>query len=209
MTKTIAPAPTGEVRRRDATKNRETLLRAATAALAEHPSASLDSIAQAAGLSRRALYGHFPDRDALVREVVTEGAREFTEIAALAADDPPRVALAHLATALWSAAMTVRASASIAATDVYQADTAAALEPLRRRLRSLTLAGIEAGSFRADMTPDVLASLVEEAAKVTLRDERITSVDTAETAVKVVLSIVGLSWTEQRDLLEAHPEILG
>lgn len=206
-----APADRGavpEVRRRDATKNRETLVRAARTALAEQPNASLDSIAQAAGLSRRALYGHFPDRDSLVHEVVEVASRKFAEIVGIGEREDPRVALAHLATALWRESTTVKAIVNIALSELYDAHTDEALDPLRRRLRALTGAGIASGAFRADMTPDTLARLVEEAAKVTLRDERITSDTTASTAVKVVLSIVGLSWVEQRDLLDAHPELL-
>ena len=54
--------------------NRDALLRAAQAVLASDPHASLDTIARAAGLSRRALYGHFPDRDSLLRAVISEHA---------------------------------------------------------------------------------------------------------------------------------------
>ena len=198
-----------DVRRRDATKNRALLLRAARAAIAEHPGASLDSIAQAAGLSRRALYGHFPDRDALVREVITEGAQEFAEIAARTVSEDPRLALAHLATGLWQASTTVRASVNIASNELYREAAAEAFEPLRRRLGSLTRDGIRAGAFRADMTPEVLALLIEEAAKATLRDERLIERGSGEIAIKVVLSIAGLSWTEQGALLRAHAAVVG
>ncbi|WP_042545139.1 TetR/AcrR family transcriptional regulator [Leucobacter komagatae] len=197
-----------EGRRRDATKNRETLLEAAQAAFAEHPNASLDSIAQAAGLSRRALYGHFPDRDGLLREVIDEGARQFSEIAGSAVSDDPRLALAQLAKGLWRAAAAVRASENIAMSERYSAETALALEPLRASLATLTRRGIASGAFRADMTEEVLALLVEGAARAALRDDRITSGDSAATGIKVVLSIVGLSWREQAELFEAHPELV-
>ncbi|MGO2139501.1 MAG: TetR/AcrR family transcriptional regulator [Leucobacter sp.] len=195
-------------RRRDATKNREMLLRAARAAIAENAAASLDTIAQAAGLTRRAVYGHFPDRDALVREVIADGAREFGAIAEGTTDADPRLALAHLATELWRASVSVRASVNIAATELYRADTAHAFEPLRRKLAELTRAGIGSGALRGDMSAEVLAMLIEEAAKATLRDQRITEGHTAETAIKVVLSIAGLSWREQDQLLAAHPSVL-
>ncbi|MBP6685907.1 MAG: TetR/AcrR family transcriptional regulator [Leucobacter sp.] len=198
-----------DARRRDAAKNRETLLRAAQEALAEHPNASLDSIAQAAGLSRRALYGHFPDRDSLLREIVEVSAKRYREIADGAVHDDPRIALVYLAEGLWHAASTVRASVNISMNELYREDAAHALEPLRQRLSSLTRAGIDAGVFRADMSPDVLALLIEEAAKATLRDRRITAVDTADTAVKVVLSIAGLSWVEQAKLLGTETEAVG
>ena len=197
-----------DVRRRDATKNRELLLRAAKHAIAEHPNASLDSIAQAAGLTRRALYGHFPDRDALVREVISAGELEFSEIARRTGGEDPRQALAHLATGLWRAAATVRASVNIASNDAYREAAAQAFAPLRARLGELTRDGIAAGAFRADMTPELLAALIEEAAKATLRDERMASLDSGEIAIKVVLSIAGLSWTEQCELLREYPAML-
>lgn len=202
------PEPLLDGRRRDATKNRELLLRAARAAIAEHANASLDTIAQAAGLTRRAVYGHFPDRDALVREVITDGAREFAEMAANATEEDPRLALAHLATELWRASVSVRASVNIAATEHYRAATGQAFEPLRRKLAELTREGIASGALRGDMSAEVLAMLIEEAAKATLRDQRITAGHTAETAIKVVLSIAGLSWREQDQVLTAHPAVL-
>lgn len=195
-------------RRRDATANRETLLWAAQAALAEQPTASLDAIAQAAGLTRRALYGHFPDRDALLHEVIAVGARQFREIATAASDNDPRVALAQLAARLWNAAQAVRASAHISAQDAYADATAQALEPLRQRLTVLTQQGVGSGAFRRDMTPELLAFLIEETARATLRARRVAETAGAETAVKVILSIVGLSWQEQGELLATHPEVL-
>lgn len=195
-------------RRRDAAENRETLLHAAQEALADQPGASLDAIAQSAGLSRRALYGHFPDRDTLLHEVIAMGARQFREIAGTQAPDDPQLALAELAARLWNAAAAVRASAHIATNEAYRDATSRALEPLRARLTELTETGVGSGAFRRDMTPDLLAFLIEETARATLRERRVTDAAGAETAIKVVLSIVGMSWVEQTELLTAHPWVL-
>lgn len=208
VNESLAPGVPPESRRRDATKNREILLQAAQAAFAEHPNPSLDRIAQAAGLSRRALYGHFPDRDSLLRDVIDAGARQFSEIAESAVSDDPRVALAQLAKGLWRAAAAVQASSNISMIGQHSAGTARALEPLRASLKALTRRGVSSGAFRADMTEEMLALLVEGAARAALRDIRITSGDSPATGIKVVLSIVGLSWSEQAELLEAHPELL-
>ena len=78
MTDTVSPRRP----RKDAAANRAGLLSAAARTLAVDPGASVDAIARAAGLSRRALYGHFDDRDALVRELVSSGAQRFNAIAA-------------------------------------------------------------------------------------------------------------------------------
>jgi AcrR family transcriptional regulator len=201
---TAAPAPR---RRRDALANRESLLRAAQSALATNPTASLDAIAQAAGLTRRAVYGHFADRDSLLREVIAVGAQRFNAIAETTDESDPRVTLARMATRLWREASAVRASANIALDDAHLADTVRALAPLRRRIRDLTAVGVGSGAFRGDMPPELLAFLIEETARATLRELRLTTTDADATVVRVVLSIVGLSWTEQAELIDAHPEI--
>ncbi|WP_217565409.1 TetR/AcrR family transcriptional regulator, partial [Micrococcus sp. GbtcB5] len=77
----LIAAPLPRARRRDAATNHEALLRAAQTVLAENPHASLDTIAHAAGLSRRALYGHFADRESLLHEVIAIGAERFNTIA--------------------------------------------------------------------------------------------------------------------------------
>src|SRR5262245_58614646 len=103
-------SPTDGARRprRDALENRAGILAAAHVALAHDPYASVDTIARHAGLTRRALYGHFDDRDALVRELVSQGAGRFNAVAARIDDADARVALARLASALWSEAAHVQ-----------------------------------------------------------------------------------------------------
>jgi hypothetical protein len=53
-------------RRRDARQNREQILSAALHALSAHPEASIEETARAAGLTRRIVYGHFANHDALL-----------------------------------------------------------------------------------------------------------------------------------------------
>lgn len=198
----------GRARRSDATANREALVGAAQSLLAVDANASLDAIAQAAGLSRRALYGHFPDRESLLREVIARGAGRFNAIAEQIDDPDPRVALAGMAARLWREASAVRASANIALDDAHVTETVRALAPLRRRVRAVVAAGVESGAFRGDMTPRLLSFLVEETARATLRELRLSSADGASTVVRVVLSILGVPWTDQVELLAAHPEII-
>ena len=195
-------------RRRDATANRAALLAAAQRVLAGEPHASLDAIAQSAGLSRRALYGHFSDRESLLREVIAIGAGRFNAIAEETSDPDPRVALAHMAARLWREASAVRASANIALDDAHVAETVRSLAPLRRRVRELTREGVASGAFRGDVPPELLAFLIEETARATLRELRLTTQHADAAVVRVVLSIAGLSWREQVELLDEHPEIL-
>jgi serine phosphatase RsbU (regulator of sigma subunit) len=53
-------------RREDARRNRERIVKAAGRVLAQSPSASLEDVATAAGVSRTTIYRHFPDRDSLI-----------------------------------------------------------------------------------------------------------------------------------------------
>ncbi len=192
--------PPPRTRRRDAATNHEALLHAAQAVLAENPHASLDAIAHAAGLSRRALYGHFADRESLLREVIAIGAERFNLIAEATADTDPRIALARMAARLWHEVSTVRALANITLDDHHVADTARALEPLRRRVREITNDGVRSGVFRQDMTPEVLAFLIEETARSVLRGLRLETHDAGAIVAKVILSVAGLSWAEQAEL---------
>jgi len=205
---TDEPAAGRRVRRADAAANREALLAAAQRLLAADPHASLDAIAQAAGLSRRALYGHFADRESLLGEVIALGAVRFNAIAESTDDTDPRVALARMAARLWREASAVRASANIALDDAHVAQTVHALAPLRRRVREVVADGAATGAFRADMSPGLLTFLVERTGRATLRELRPAAGDGAETVVRVVLSIVGIPWREQATLLRGHPEIL-
>ncbi|WP_052460274.1 TetR/AcrR family transcriptional regulator [Microbacterium gorillae] len=200
--------PTPARRRSDATANRAALLSAARTLLALDPHASLDAIAHGAGLSRRAVYGHFPDRESLLREVITLGAVRFNEIAEATDDPDPRVALARMAVRLWREADAVRAAANIALDDVHMDITVRALLPLRRRVRAITAAGVASGMFRQDVDAKLLAVLVEQAARATLRELRLSTADAAAIVARMVLSVVGLSWREQHELFAAHPEII-
>lgn len=204
----MSATPVRPVRRRDATENRAALLRAAQSVLARDPHASLDTIAHAAGLSRRALYGHFSDRDSLLREVISIGAARFNLIAETTKDPDPRVALARMAARLWREASVVRATAGIALDDVHVVGTRRSLSPLLRRIQILARDGVKSGVFRTDMPSDLLAFLIEETVRSTLRELRPSMRDGDRAVVRVVLSVAGLSWNEQAELLVTHPEIL-
>ncbi len=66
-------APPAQPRRSHARSNRVRLLAAAREELGRDPDASLDEIARAAGVVRRTLYGHFPNREALIDALADRG----------------------------------------------------------------------------------------------------------------------------------------
>ena len=194
--------------RRDALENRAGILAAAHVALAHDPRATVDTIARHAGLTRRALYGHFDDRDALVRELVAQGAERFNAVAATIDDADARVALARLAAALWNEAASVQVLAAIALDEAHLEETATALAPLRRTVVRIVRDGQEAEVLRTDVAAPTLARLVEETARTVITRMDASSPAARDLAVRSVLSIAGLSWREAAELLEAHPDVL-
>ncbi|WP_217176965.1 TetR/AcrR family transcriptional regulator [Streptomyces sp. AC495_CC817] len=194
--------------RRDAVENRAGILSAARSALASDPHASVDVIARSAGLSRRTLYGHFDDRDALIRELISSGAQRFNAIAESVTDADSRIALARLAALLWREAAHVQVAAALALDEAHVEHTAAALAPLRRTVATLTRRGQDDGSFRTDLAAPTLARLIEEMARTVISRTDAESPGAANLAVRTVLSIAGLSWRETDQLLTAHPEIV-
>jgi AcrR family transcriptional regulator len=63
-------APSGRRRRADARRSAAAVLDAATTLLGRHPSASMEEIAAAAGVTRQTVYAHFASREALLAAVV-------------------------------------------------------------------------------------------------------------------------------------------
>ncbi len=194
--------------RKDAAANRAGILRAAATTLAVDPSASIDQIARAAGLSRRALYGHFDDRQALLTELISAGAQRFNAIASSLDEPHPPLALARLTAALWAEASHVQVAAALALDETHLEQTATALAPLRRALVAIVRAGQDDESLRADMAAPTLARLIEETARAAVSRIDASSPIAASLAVRAVLSIAGLSWRESEALLNAHPDVL-
>ncbi|CAI9389648.1 TetR/AcrR family transcriptional regulator [Microbacterium sp. T2.11-28] len=192
--------------RRDAAANRAGILSAAATTIAHDPHASIDTIARAAGLSRRALYGHFDDRDALLHELIMAGAPRFNAIAATVDEsDPAPVALARLTSRLWTEAAHVQVAAAIALDETHVESTAAALAPLRRTVAAVVRRGQDDGTIRTDLTAATVARLVEETARTVVTRLDASSPEAGTLAVRAVLSIAGLSWREADAVLSSLP----
>ena len=89
-------------RRADAQRSIAAILDAALIALSRDPEASVSEIAQAAGVGRVTLYGHFPNRtdlvDAALARAIEEGDAALDEVD-LTGD--PREVLARLISSSW------------------------------------------------------------------------------------------------------------
>lgn len=195
--------------RRDAAENRAALLEAARILLNQDPSTSLDAIATYAGLSRRTVYGHFPNRDALLAALAENGTRRVVDAVA-AVDDPDPVArLALIAAAAWDDVASIRVATMTTLSSDRLPIVERGLAPLRERIASTLAEGAGRG-LRDDIPAARLARVVEDAVialfPTTIRDGL--DVDAGrDLVVRVALGVVGVGAADTAALLAARPEI--
>jgi len=195
--------------RRDATENRAALLAAARVVLNRDPDAGLDAIAAEAGLTRRAVYGHFANRDALLLELVVQGTSRVVD-ALVAVDHPqPLVRIALIASRMWHEVEAVRVMTLFAVRGPFQAQVAERLRPLRRHLSDTVREGARHG-VRTDIPADTLARLIEGAA-IALLDEagrsRMAAATARRLAMLAVLGMAGLDAAAANRLIDETPEL--
>ena len=205
MTTTTTRAP-----RRDAAENREALIAAAKTVLNRDPSASLETIAAAAGLSRRSVYGHFANRDDLLFELVTSGAKRVADALEGLTHPDPVVRLALIASRLWREVDAVRVMAVVAVRGPLAAHTTSALAPVRRGVREAIADGRAAGSMRQDLPVALLARLVEDTALSVLEESTqnpLPSREGHDLVMLMTLGTVGFGWREARAVIDANTEL--
>ena len=201
--------------RRDAAENRAALLAAARVVLNRDPDAGLDAIAAEAGLTRRSVYGHFANRDALLRELISSGAARVA--AALAGVDHPQplVRIALIGSRLWLEVENVRVMSAFAVSGPFQKLVGEQLLPIRRHLLDAVVEGAGAtGGFviRRDMGPETVARLIEGAAIAVLNEATRTGMSAAvgrRTVMLAALSMAGLDAAGADRLIDETPELRG
>ncbi|MEJ3405928.1 TetR/AcrR family transcriptional regulator [Rathayibacter sp. YIM 133350] len=198
------------LRRSDAERNRGALLDAAARLLVTDPDASLEAIAREAGLSRRAVYGHYANRDELVVAAIERGARRLIGVGdGIELSDPP-VALATLGARLWDAVEHVRVIASFTLRGPHVRRVGQVLAPLREVVARILEAGVADGSLRADVPVPVLAHLVEQSAIAVLTEATENDLSREEghrLVMLMALSTAGLSAQAAGSLIDATPSL--
>jgi AcrR family transcriptional regulator len=142
----------GAGRRADAQRNRVAILDAATDCLARDPDMSLKDIAEAAGVGRVTLYGHYESRAALVEAVVDRAiAKTDSGLQELDLSGEPNEAMAALLAVTWDLTHSFGALV-VAAQKALPSDTFKVLhEAPAARVRRLLERGRASGAFRDDL----------------------------------------------------------
>lgn len=201
-----ASAP-GRPRRRDAAENRAAILAAAAACLRVQADATLQTIADSAGLTRRALYGHFATREELIAELVVNGAsRVAAALAGLTGLDTgdSRIAIARMGSVVWHEVSDVRVMARLAVRGEFAHTVGEALTPVRQQLLDVVTRGVAAGELRQDIAPELLSRLIEGAALAVLDETTrspLTGPEGSHLVMQASLAMAGLSWTEANGVI--------
>jgi AcrR family transcriptional regulator len=145
--------------RSDARENRDRILRAARAALAEDGTTSMNQVAQRAGVGAGTLYRNYPTREALVLAVYSdEVGRLVDAVPAQLAGQPPLEALRRWVTDLVAAMRAKHGLGDALSPGARRAVTEQTYGPVLAAVTRLLDAGKADGTIRADADPeDVLA----------------------------------------------------
>ncbi len=186
---------TKTARRADAQRNAEKILDAAVTCLSHNPEASVSEIAQAAGVGRVTLYGHFSSRDALIEAALTRVLDEGDKVlGGLDLTGDPREALRALIESGWL--LMAEASAVLEAAQ-------ATLPPGRiqelhakpaQRVEALIRRGQSENVVRADLPATWLTSVlhhVMKGAAIDVSKGRLAKADAPRFISETVLSAYG------------------
>jgi AcrR family transcriptional regulator len=145
--------------RADAQRNVAAILDAAQACLLQDPHATIAQIAQAAGVGRVTLYGHFATRADLVDSVfarVTEQANSILD--PIDTSGEPVAALARLTAASWQVVHSFRGMLAAAESELPAERIRGHHDRHLDRLAELVARGQRAGAFRTDVPQQWLLS---------------------------------------------------
>ncbi|MFJ6615931.1 TetR/AcrR family transcriptional regulator [Streptomyces sp. NPDC091289] len=143
--------------------NRRHILEVALTELLRTPEASMNQIALAAGLSRRTMYGHFPNREALVEAIIGEAiaAVEQAHSAGREGVTEPAEALARSLLAVWEVVDRYRLLLSLAQQSLTMKGIRDRLGAVHKAGTQLIQRALEDGSFSSPLPAEGLRYVLE------------------------------------------------
>lgn len=193
--------------RRDAERNRQRILASAKVLIAEHSvDVSLDEIARHAGVGVGTVYRRFPDREALIDELLEDKISEIEAIAnEAAAMDDPWAGLVHFLDGALEKQIADRGLKQALMVPTRGAERLAAA---RSRIEPIIVGVIrraqEAGSLRPDFEPEDLPLLFE---MVTAADDAGHEVDPELYRRYLKLVLDGIATTRSGPCEFGHPAL--
>ena len=149
----MAEHPEDRPRRADAERNRAAIIEAAVTCLSADPRASMADIAQAAGVGRLTLYGHFSSRRELIDAIVEQTMREAeAQLAPLSMEGDPTQALELLVTTSWQVLVRSHGVLTAAEQELGQDGIRHHHDQTMRRVGRLIQRGQAEGAFRSDLS---------------------------------------------------------
>ncbi|MEV5530159.1 TetR/AcrR family transcriptional regulator [Streptomyces prunicolor] len=143
---------------------RARILEAARRELRRDPDCGLGDIAEAAGLARRTLYGHFAGRAALVHGLAADAGEAVRRASATLARTPtpdPVTALAHFVLTLWPIGDRYRTLIALAHRDLGPDRVDVLLGPARDTAAGILADGQRQGVFHTVVPPGPLSRALE------------------------------------------------
>ncbi len=138
--------------RADARRNAASILDAAVRCIARDPDASIGDIAQAAGVGRVTLYGHFSTRADLVEAVLTRTVQQADVIlGSVDTTGDPRDALSRLVAASWQIVDQFRSVLRAAQRELPPERIRGRHDQIMKRAEGIINRGQRAGVFRDDV----------------------------------------------------------
>ena len=190
----MTTATPGRRRRADAERSIARIVRAARECLSRDPGASVDDIAKQAGVGRMTLYGHFPNRAALVDAALVDALRAGEELlSAVDLGGAARDALARLLESSWSLvaesmALLAAAQGALPAGRVRELHSDPA-----KRLEELIHRGQDEGAFRTDLPIEWLVNVIQyvlHGAAEEVRTDRLARADAGRVVTATIQSIL-------------------
>ncbi|MFD3706579.1 TetR/AcrR family transcriptional regulator [Nocardia sp. NPDC058658] len=187
-------ATTPRRKRADARRSIDSIIGAARAELSKDPQASVDDIAVVAGVGRMTVYGHFPNRAALVEAALAAALAEGDEMLAAAdLSGNAERAMIQLLGASWA----LIAESSALLTAAVEALPAGRIQQLHdshaERMDELIRRGQRQGEFRTDLPVPWLRNVIHYVLKGAAEEVgagRVRSADAAGLVTATVLPVL-------------------